>query len=83
MACVYALFSDRTKKFYIGSSRANDAAMRLIAHNAGRTRSTKSGRPWKLVFEEGCPDYTAARQRENFLKTGQGRKLLKEKMLKL
>ncbi len=79
MACIYVLISEKTKKFYIGSSRENNADLRFMAHNAGRTRSTKAGRPWRLVFEESCTDYTAARQRENFFKTGQGRRLLKER----
>ncbi|MHB0865585.1 MAG: GIY-YIG nuclease family protein [Minisyncoccota bacterium] len=77
MAVTYILYSKKTNKFYTGSSRT-DAASRLIAHNAGRTRSTKSGRPWMLVLEEQQMTYAAARQRENFLKSGAGRKWIDE-----
>ena len=78
MAIVYILYSDKTEKFYIGSSRETDADTRLDAHNCGRTRSTQYGRPWRLIYTENLPDYTEARKRENFLKSGQGRKWFQE-----
>jgi putative endonuclease len=77
MAVTYILYSEKMNKFYTGSSRT-DAASRLMAHNAGHTRSTKSGRPWVLVLEERRATYTDARQRENFLKSGAGRKWIGE-----
>ena len=77
MAVTYILYSKKTNKFYTGSSRI-DAASRLLAHNAGHTRSTKSGGTWVLVLEEHWATYTAARQRENFLKSGAGRKWIGE-----
>ena len=73
MAVTYILYSKITNKFYTGSSRT-DATSRLVAHNADHTRSTKSGKPWVLVLEEPYATYTEARQRENFLKSGTGRK---------
>jgi putative endonuclease len=77
MATTYILYSQKTNKFYTGSSRTG-ATSRLIAHNAGHTKSTKSGRPWMIVFEEQYATYTEARQRENFLKSGAGRKWIGE-----
>ena len=74
MACIYLLLSKSTNKFYIGSSRENLANKRLVSHNSEKTRSTKFGRPWKLVYEENFLEYTEARKRELFLKTGVGRK---------
>lgn len=82
MACVYVLHSDKTSKKYVGSSRENNPDKRLVAHNFGKTKSTKQGRPWVLIYQEICNDYTEARKRENFLKTGQGRKWIKEKFSK-
>ncbi len=73
MAVTYILYSAKTNKFYTGSSRT-DAMSRLTAHNTGHTRSTKSGRPWVLILEESHANYTDAWQRENFLKSGAGRK---------
>lgn len=81
MACVYVIYSQTVKEFYIGSSRENDSQMRLMAHNAGRTKSTKAGRPWFIVVQENYTNYTEARKRENFLKSGIGRKWVREKFL--
>ncbi|HAF96409.1 MAG TPA: hypothetical protein DER10_07490 [Elusimicrobia bacterium] len=74
MASVYVLYSEALDKFYTGSTRTENANTRLVAHNHGKTRFTKAGRPWKLVYEENCRNYTEARRRENFLKSGAGRK---------
>ena len=79
MSCVYILYSNSTKKFYTGSSRKNDVSSRLTAHNTGKTRSTKNGRPWTVVIIEIYQNYTAARKREIFLKSGVGRKKMNEK----
>jgi putative endonuclease len=78
MPCVYILKSQVISKIYVGSSRESSAVIRLNSHNAGRVRSTKAGRPWAVVFTEACENYTLARQRENFLKSGVGRKWIKE-----
>ncbi len=80
MPCVYVLLSKKTQKLYTGSSRDDTPAKRFDAHNAGKTRSTKSGRPWLLIYSEHIADYTNARKRELFLKSGQGRKFLKNKL---
>ena len=79
MTCVYILRSKVTDKFYIGSSREDNASIRLKAYNAGKSRSTKSSRPWFIVREEQYGTYREARQRENFLKSGVGRKWIKDK----
>ena len=78
MACTYILRSAKTDKFYIGSSHEDNAYSRLKSHNSGKTRSTKFGRPWVIIHEETFLTYTEARKREIFLKTGQGRKWIKE-----
>ena len=63
---------------YIGSSRDDSPDTRLLAHNAGKTKFTKSGIPWELVHTERYNTYTEARKRELFLKSGRGRSLLKQ-----
>jgi len=50
----------------------------MKAHNAGKVRSTKAYRPWKVVYAEQYDLYSEARKRELFLKSGAGRKWLKE-----
>ena len=77
MASTYILYSKKTNRFYTGSSRT-DAVSRLLAHNAGHTRSTKSGRPWTLIHEEHKATYADALKREVYLKSGVGRKLVSE-----
>ena len=74
MATVYVLYSDKSGKHYVGSSREDSSIRRLESHNKGKVRSTKYGRPWKVVIEERYETYTEARKRELFLKSGQGRK---------
>ncbi|HPJ17237.1 MAG TPA: GIY-YIG nuclease family protein [Candidatus Woesebacteria bacterium] len=79
MACIYVLKSEKTGKLYVGSSHEDNPLTRLESHNHGRTKSTKFGRPWVIIHEEYFSTYTEARKREIFLKTGQGRKILKER----
>ncbi len=80
MPCAYILWSQSTQKHYIGSSRENIADSRVNGHNSGKARSTRLGRPWKLIYQEQLPSYTEARKRENFLKSGQGRKWIEESL---
>ena len=77
MSITYILFSKTKNQFYVGSSRLNDSEKRLRAHNVGRVRSTKLGRPWAKVAMELFDSYTEARKREIFLKSGVGRKWIK------
>jgi putative endonuclease len=78
MPCAYVLLSEKTNKHYTGSSRENDPFSRIKEHNSGRVKSTKSGMPWKLVYFEVFDEYTVARKREIFLKSGVGRRWLKD-----
>jgi putative endonuclease len=64
-------------KYYVGSTRDDTPLKRLLAHNKGKTRSTKAGRPWVLIYTEKQTTYTESRKRELFLKSGVGRKWLK------
>ena len=78
MSCVYILYSKKTGKSYVGSSHNDDSKNRLIEHNRGKTRSTKYGCPWILVYEEKMANYTEARKQELFLKSGIGRQQVKK-----
>ena len=72
---VYALRSQKDAGLYI--SMTGDVKRRLAEHNRGYNRSTKSRRPFELIFVEELPSRQEARQREKFFKTGQGRELLR------
>ena len=73
---VYVLWSEKLQKRYVGST--SDLKNRLEEHNAGRSRFTKGGVPWLLIHREQFVENSEARRRENFLKTGVGRKWLDE-----
>jgi len=75
---VYILKSLSDNRFYTGSTE--DIAERLKRHNLGEVRSTKSRRPFELIYQEGYETRTEARKRENFLKSGAGRRFLMEKL---
>ena len=79
MPCVYVLRSVSASRFYVGSSREDNSRIRLRAHNAGKVRSTKFGKPWIVVHEERFTNYTQAIKREIELKSGQGREWIKER----
>ena len=82
MYYVYLLKSLKdNKKSYVGFTHRNPLD-RLEEHNLGLTFSTKSNKPWKLVYYEKFFCQTCAEEREKFLKSGFGyrlRKLLLDK----
>ena len=75
---VYVLKSGVDNHIYTGLT--SDLAKRVDEHNRGKVRSTKSRRPFQLVYYEEHEDKTAGRKRELFLKSGQGRLFLREKL---
>lgn len=67
MYCFYILQSQKDKDyFYKGST--NNLRARLPQHNKGEVPSTKSRRPWKLVYYEAYITEKAARLRESSVK---------------
>ena len=74
---VYVLLGSGGTYMYKGS--AHDLRKRVNDHIQGRVARTRTRRPLKLVYVEYIADYTEARKRENWLKSGQGRKWLKER----
>ena len=68
---VYVLQSQRGTH-YVGMSE--DVPRRLSEHNAGAVKSTKSGRPWTVLFEERIGARKDARIRERYWKSGAGRR---------
>src|SRR5215211_5002808 len=69
---VYILYSEKTNKFYVGSTE--DITERLDnRHNAGRNISTKSGIPWVLRYCETFNSRTDAIKRELEIKRKKSR----------
>ena len=75
---VYALRSNKDGRCYVGSGA--DVDQRLRRHNRGDYRYTKGHRPWVVIYREKFDSRPEAVRRERFLKTGVGRKQLKEKL---
>jgi len=73
---VYTLLSLKDKKFYTGFT--TNLKQRLSEHFYGKVASTKFRRPFKLVHSEMFLNEIDARAREIFLKSGFGRKQLKQ-----
>ena len=69
--CVYILRSLKTGKLYIGHT--DNLTRRFEEHNTGRGgKYTRQNGPWKLVYNESCPDESSAMQREIYLKSTRG-----------
>ena len=75
MYYTYILFSQKDKKFYIGST--GDLKNRKAEHDAGKVASTCYRRPLTLICYEAYITKTEARKREKFLKSSDGRKELR------
>jgi len=78
MYYVYTLLSHKDGNLYTGST--NDLKRRLKEHNAGGVNSTKNRRPLKLIYYEACIDEEDTRQREKYLKSGMGKKYLRNRL---
>jgi putative endonuclease len=75
MFTIYVIKS-LTKKFsYVGFT--NNIARRFEEHNLGYKKSTKSFKPFKLIYTEFVNTRVEARVREKFLKSGKGREFIK------
>jgi len=72
----YIIKSLKTSRLYKGHTA--DLIKRLSMHNAGKTKSTRSGIPWKLLYSEQTKTREAAIALEKFYKSFKGSKRLKE-----
>ncbi len=68
---VYVLLSEKTGRFYVGST--DDVDRRFFQHSAGYSKSTRHGAPWRLVRLESFETRSEPVKRERFYKTGEGR----------
>lgn len=70
MYFVYILKSGKDSGYYIGQTE--DIEKRIVKHNKGRVRSTKSRLPVVLIKTEQFLTRGEARKRENYLKRLKG-----------
>jgi putative endonuclease len=75
MYYVYVLRSNLDGKLYIGyTANLRD---RIRKHNNGEVTSTRSRRPFELIFYEGYKGMQDAKRREQYFKTAKGKSSLK------
>jgi putative endonuclease len=76
MFFLYILQSLKDKRTYVGHT--NNIKRRLCEHNSGRVPATKNRRPLKILKFEVHATLGEAKKREQYWKSGAGRKKLKE-----
>ena len=78
MFYTYVLHSKKDRRLYVGFS--TDLKTRIEQHLKGRVEITKNRLPLVLVYYEAFINKKAARDQELFYKTGQGRRVLKNRL---
>jgi len=78
MYYVYVIQSKKDKQFYTGFTR--DLQNRFPEHNAGRVSSTKERGSFELIYYEACLNEQDALAREKYLKSGMGKRYLKNRL---
>ena len=78
MFYTYVLKSKKSDKWYTGST--NDLRKRLKLHNDGKSNFTKKYIPYEIIYYEACNNEQDARSRELYLKTGMGKRYLKNRL---
>ncbi|HAS00261.1 MAG TPA: excinuclease ABC subunit C [Candidatus Moranbacteria bacterium] len=78
MFYVYVLQSLIDGLLYTGYT--GDLKKRISEHNEGRNFSTKTRKPFKLVYYEACFNEKDAKAREKYLKSGMGKRYVKNRL---
>jgi len=78
MYYVYILQSLKDKMLYTGITK--DLKRRLNEHNWGENFSTKSRKPFKLIYYEAYLLKKDAESREKYLKTSMGKRVIKKQL---
>ena len=74
MCHTYILYSATRDRYYIGST--NNLDRRLREHNSGHTKSTRSGKPWDLVFSKKFDSPVEAHRFEFSIKRQKSRRYI-------
>jgi len=72
---VYILYSISVDRYYVGQT--SNLEDRLKRHNQGRSKYTKSGIPWKLMYKESFETRSEAMAREKKIKSSESRDQLR------
>ena len=78
MYFVYTLISKKDGNFYVGFT--NNLNRRAAEHFSGKVIATKSRQPLELIYYETCLNQKDALAREKYLKSGKGKKYIKNRL---
>ncbi len=78
MFYTYLLKSKKDNSLYTGST--SDLRKRLKEHNTGKSNYTKKHMPYEVIYYEACLNEEDARSRELYLKSGMGKRYLKNRL---
>ncbi|MEW6410375.1 MAG: GIY-YIG nuclease family protein [Nitrospirota bacterium] len=74
----YVIQSEKDGQWYTGFT--NDIRKRIQEDNKGLVFSTKGRCPWRLIYYEGCLNEKDARAREEYLKSGMGKRYIRNRL---
>ena len=78
MHYTYVLQSIQDGRWYTGHS--SELRARIDDHLKGRLESTRHRRPLQLIDDEACLTGADAKRRERYLKTGKGKRYLRQRL---
>ena len=78
MYYTYVLLSSKDKHWYTGAT--DDLRRRFKLHNNNKVEATKGRGPFELIYYEACKNKSDAFIREKYLKSGPGKRYLKNRL---
>jgi len=78
MVYTYVLQSKKDRKWYTGATR--DLRKRFKQHNDNKIPATKGRGLFALIYYEACLNEQDAFEREKYLKSGPGKRYLKNRL---
>ena len=78
MYYVYVLRSSKSGRLYTGFT--SDLKKRLTEHGKNQSPHTRRRGPYELIYYEACRNSSDAQVREKYLKTGPGKRYLKNRV---
>lgn len=78
MVYVYLIQSKKDGGWYTGATR--DLKKRFKEHNDGKVKATQKRLPFILIYHEACLNEGDAFTREKYLKSGMGKRYLKNRL---
>ena len=66
------------KRWYTGYT--TDLRKRFNQHNSAQSRYTKHRGPYRLIYYEACINENDAKSREQYLKSGMGKRYIKNRL---